>query len=129
MDALGRSDLLNKAAVGLLEQLDDPYAHLYPPKEQDEFRQTHQGNYGGVGMTIEDREGIHVVVRVFHDTPAEKAGFHEGDRVLSVNGEAVRGYTINQVVDRIKGEPGSKVTIRKIEVMELPETSSQAKRR
>jgi carboxyl-terminal processing protease len=111
VDPIGRNDLLNKAAVGLLDQLNDPYAHLYPPAEQEEFRMQHQGNYGGVGMTIEDRDGVHTVVRVFPETPAERAGFHEGDRISIVNDSAVRGWTLERVVGRIKGEPGSKVTI------------------
>jgi carboxyl-terminal processing protease len=111
LDTLPRTELLRRATVGLLDQLDDPYAHLYPPAEQDEFRQQHQGNYGGVGMTIEDRDGVHVVVRVFQNTPAERGGFHEGDRILTVNDSVVRGWRIERVTDRIKGEPGSKVTI------------------
>lgn len=111
VDPMNASELLEKAATGLLEQLDDPYAHLYTPKELDEFTQQHQGNYGGVGMTIEDRDGVHTVVRVFHDTPAERGGFTEGDRILVVNGELVRGWPLEKVTGRIKGEPGTNVTI------------------
>src|SRR5687767_13469518 len=97
VDRVDNSKLLEKAAVGLLDQLDDPYAHLYMPKELDEFTQQHQGNYGGVGMTIEDRDGVHTVMRVFHDTPAERAGLQEGDRILTVNSEVVRGWPIEKV--------------------------------
>ena len=111
IDRIDGGQLLEKAAKGLLEELDDPYAHLYPPKEQDEFTQQHQGNYGGVGMTIEDRDGTHVVTRVFRDTPAERGGMLEGDKIFSVNGEVVRGWPIEKVTGRIKGTPGSKVTI------------------
>src|SRR5688500_2332962 len=111
VDKLDGSQLLEKAAVGLLDQLDDPYAHLYPPKEQDEFTQQHQGNYGGVGMTIEDRDGVHTVVRVFPNTPAERAGFQEGDRIIAVDGAAVRNWPLERVTGRIKGEAGSKVTL------------------
>src|SRR5687768_14905384 len=91
VDKMEPSQLLEKAAMGLLDQLEDPYAHLYKPAELSEFTQQHQGNYGGVGMTIEDRDGVHTVVRVFPETPAERAGFAEGDRIYSVNGEVVRG--------------------------------------
>ena len=111
VEKLDGSQLLEKAAVGLLDQLDDPYAHLYPPREQDEFTQQHQGNDGGVGMTIEDRDGVHTVVRVFPNTPAEKAGFLEGDRILKVDGAEVRGWPLERVTGRIKGEAGSKVNL------------------
>jgi carboxyl-terminal processing protease len=111
VEPLDGSEILEKAAKGLLDQLDDPYAHLYPPKEQDEFTQQHQGNYGGVGMTIEDRDGVHTVVRVFRDTPAERAGFQEGDRILTVDGAVVRGWALEKVTGRIKGQAGTKVTL------------------
>jgi carboxyl-terminal processing protease len=111
VDRIESSALLQKAAVGLLDQLDDPYAHLYLPKEMDEFTQQHQGNYGGVGMTIEDRDGVHTVMRVFHDTPAERAGMMEGDRILTVGDSVVRGWPIEKVTGRIKGPPGTPVTI------------------
>ncbi|HSL71883.1 MAG TPA: S41 family peptidase [Longimicrobiales bacterium] len=111
IEQMDGSQLLEKAARGLLDELDDPYAHLYSPKEQDEFTQQHQGNYGGVGMTIEDRDGVHTVTRVFRDTPAERAGMAEGDRIYSVNDSVVRGWPIEKVTGRIKGPPGSKVTI------------------
>ena len=112
VDRLEGGQILEKAAKGLLDELDDPYAHLYPPKEQDEFTQQHQGNYGGVGMTIEDRDGTHVVTRVFRDTPAERAGMLEGDRIYSVNDSVVHGWPIERVTGRIKGPAGSSVTIK-----------------
>jgi carboxyl-terminal processing protease len=111
VDKMQPSELLEKAALGLLDQLEDPYAHLYKPAELSEFTQQHQGNYGGVGMSIEDRDGVHTVVRVFPDTPAERAGFAEGDRIYSVNGEVVRGWPLEKVTGRIKGEAGTPVTI------------------
>src|SRR5687768_16575676 len=112
VEPVATDKLLEKAAVGLLDQLDDPYAHLYTTREDvSEFTQTHQGNYGGVGMSIEDRDGVHTVVRVFPDTPAERGGMQEGDRIYSVDGQVVRGWPLEKVTGRIKGEPGTNVTL------------------
>jgi len=111
VDQIEANQLLEKAAYGLIEQLDDPYAEIYSPKELDEFSARHQGNYGGVGMTIEMRDGVPTVTRVFPDTPAERAAMMEGDELMAVNAEPVLDWQIEKVTDRIKGEPGSKVTI------------------
>lgn len=111
VDQIEANQLLEKAAYGLIDQLDDPYAEIYSPKELDEFSARHQGNYGGVGMTIEMRDGVPTVTRVFPDTPAERAAMLEGDELMAVNGEGVLNWQIEKVTDRIKGEPGSKVSI------------------
>ena len=74
VDTLQQNQLFEKAARGLVQQLDDPYSELYTPAQLKRFSTVATGKYGGIGMQIEQQEGAIVVVRVFDHTPAEQAG-------------------------------------------------------
>src|SRR5688572_2131811 len=66
VDSLSRSQLFERAARGLLRELKDPYADLYSPEELSKFqRNTLRNNYGGVGMQIENQEGLITIMTVF----------------------------------------------------------------
>jgi carboxyl-terminal processing protease len=110
VDSLGTGPLLEKAANGLVAGLNDPYSELFSPKETKAFNTSTGGRYGGVGMAIEDQHGAIVIQRVYPHTPAEKAGIHEGDRIIEIDGESTTGWKTQQVSDRMQGEPGSKVS-------------------
>ena len=112
VDSLDASAVYEKAAEGLLAQLEDPYAELYSPEELDEFTATHQGHYGGLGMLVEMRDGVPTVARVYPNTPAEGAGMHVGDRVRAVDGELVAGWPLERVTGRMKGPAGTDVALR-----------------
>lgn len=112
VDSLGTGLLLQKAAHGLVAQLNDPYSELFSPAETEDFNTTTGGRYGGVGMLIEDQQGAIVIQRVYPNTPAERAGIHEGDRIIEIDGESTRGWKTSQVSDRMQGEPGSRVKVR-----------------
>src|SRR5690554_6588120 len=74
VDSLDASALYEKAALGLIEELGDPYTVLYTPEEIESFTIAHEGHYGGVGMLVGNNEGFAVVERVFPNTPSERAG-------------------------------------------------------
>jgi carboxyl-terminal processing protease len=109
VDSLGTGPLLQKAAHGLVAELNDPYSELFSPAETRVFNTSTGGRYGGVGMQIVEQEGAIVIQRVYPNTPAERAGIHEGDRIVEIDGESTRGWKTSQVSDRMQGEPGSKV--------------------
>ncbi|MBX6333392.1 MAG: S41 family peptidase, partial [Gemmatimonadaceae bacterium] len=100
-----------KAARGLVRELQDPYAALYSPKQLQEFTLTTGGRYGGLGMLVEDQQGTVVVSRVYPHTPAEGAGVQEGDRIIGIDGQSTRGWKISQVTDALKGTPGTQVQV------------------
>ena len=101
-----------KAARGLVRELNDPYSELLAPKESEEFNRTTGGRYGGTGMLIgEQGTGIIVVDRVFPNTPAEEAGVREGDRIMSVNDTATAELTLSKVSDLLRGTPGTQVSV------------------
>jgi carboxyl-terminal processing protease len=101
-----------KAARGLVTNLNDPYAGLYSPAELASFnRNTLRNDYGGVGMQIQDQLGRFVVATVFAGSPAALGGVEAGDRIVEVDGSPTHGLKIDEVSARLVGKPGSPVQV------------------
>ena len=112
VDTVDAGSLYEKAAKGLVHELNDPYTVLFTPKELQSFNTQTGGRYGGVGMQIEDVKGNITVSRVFPHTPAEDAGIREGDRIVQVDTASTKGWKLEQVSDALKGTPGSRINVR-----------------
>jgi hypothetical protein len=106
VDTLDVSDVYERAAEGLVDRLEDPYADLFSPEEMEEFTVAYEGHYAGVGMLIETQEGATIVRRVFPNTPAERTGVQMGDRIVQVDGRAVRRLAAGEGVERAQGRAG-----------------------
>jgi carboxyl-terminal processing protease len=113
VDTLPASDVYEKAASGLVKELNDPYSELLTPKDLKQFSSRTGGRYGGLGMLIEPEPETKTVrvVTVYPNTPAEGGGVHEGDLIIRVDSLSTRGWTINQVSDSLTGTPGTKVRV------------------
>jgi carboxyl-terminal processing protease len=112
VDSIAPDAMYEKAARGLVRGLNDPYADLYSPQELSSFSRNSLGNsYGGVGMLIEDQQGIFTVAKVYPHTPAEAGGVQLGDRIVSVNGTSTTGLKLEGVSSRLTGTPGSSVKV------------------
>jgi carboxyl-terminal processing protease len=112
VDSVTAASLYEKAARGLVHELNDPYSVLLSPKELATFNAQTGGKYGGVGMEIGEVQGYVTVQRVFPHTPAEQAGVIEGDRIVQVDTANTKGWTTAQVSDVLKGVPGTKVSVK-----------------
>jgi carboxyl-terminal processing protease len=112
VDTVDAAGLYERAARGLVHELNDPYTVLFTPKELAAFTTTTGGRYAGVGMQIEDIKGQITVNKVFPNTPAANAGITEGDRIVQVDTAQTRGWKIDQVSNALKGPPGTKVNVR-----------------
>jgi carboxyl-terminal processing protease len=112
VDTVDAAGIYEKAARGLVHELNDPYTQLFTPKELALFTQNTGGRYAGVGMSIENVNGQITVAKVFPNTPAAQAGITEGDRIVTVDTAATRGWKIEQVSNALKGAPGTKVNVR-----------------
>src|SRR5437773_1119489 len=112
VDTLTSSELLGRAAQGLVKELHDPYTELFTPKESEYFARGTNGRYGGTGMLLgeDDDHGI-TVQKVFPNTPAEEASVAEGDRIVGIGDTATTRWGLTKVSDRLRGTPGSKVTV------------------
>ena len=115
VDSLQGNEVFEKAAHGLVRELNDPYSELLAPKQNEEFNRSVGGRYGGVGMLLEEQKrgaGTNIVVaRVFPNTPAEEGGGQEGDRIVRVDTMPATDVKIDLVSDALRGVPGTKVNV------------------
>jgi carboxyl-terminal processing protease len=112
VDTVNAAQLYEKAARGLVGQLQDPYSELMSPSQVRSFNSSTGGRYGGLGMSIEEQQGKGITVaKVFHNTPAERAGIREGDVIVMVDTVTTRGWTSKKTADALTGTPGTKVTV------------------
>ena len=104
-------DLVHGAVKGMVEAWKDPYTRFVtPPQLRDEEIEM-EGHYGGLGMYIGERDGQVLVISPMEDSPAERAGLKPKDQIVKVDDEVVIGWNSERVVQRLRGEPDTKVTI------------------
>jgi carboxyl-terminal processing protease len=97
---------------GLFESLDDPYSVYMTKEEFKDFNEATSGNYAGIGIYVNlDDDGFIEVVSPIEDTPAERAGFKSGDKIVKVNDLDVSKVNFEEAIDTMKGEPGTDVDI------------------
>jgi carboxyl-terminal processing protease len=111
VDSLSEAELYELAIEGLIGELNDPYATYLGPEEVRELTERTTGNYGGLGMQIDVRDGWITVIAPIADTPAEAAGIESGDRIVEVEGESTFGWRNEQAVRELRGAPGTEVRI------------------
>lgn len=112
VDSLDQSDIYEKAARGLITQLHDPYANIFPPQKSEDFDVTYEGKYAGIGLLLEDADTGVQVSKVYPHTPAQKAGVMAGDHIVSVDGKDMRRGTMADVSRATRGVAGTTVTVR-----------------
>src|SRR6185437_11706244 len=89
----------------------DPYSVFLKPEDFRQLSEATTGNYSGLGVQIDVRDGWITVVAPLPETPADRAGIQTGDQVIEVNGKSTEGWTSDQAIKTLRGEPGSKVSI------------------
>ncbi len=115
VDSLQSPEVFEKAARGLVRELNDPYSELLAPRQSEEFNRSTGGRYGGVGMLLEEQKSgavtSIVVSRVFPHTPAEDGGVHEGDHIVRVDSLPTADAKIDKVSDALRGVAGTMVHV------------------
>ncbi|HCE12140.1 S41 family peptidase [Enterococcus sp.] len=104
--------LIEGALQGMTDALDDPYTTYLSESAADELDQSLSGSFEGIGATLSLVDEYPEIAQApIKNTPAEKSGLRMGDRILKVDGEDTQGQTLSEVVAKIRGEKGSKVTL------------------
>jgi len=100
------------AIEGMLDSLgDEGHTRFLTPEERRENEQGLSGNYVGIGVQLEDRDGRVVVASPIEGSPADRAGIESGDVLVAVNGRSVSGQELDRIADRVKGPEGTRVKI------------------
>jgi carboxyl-terminal processing protease len=120
--------LITEAINGMLTGLDPHSAYL----DADAFKDLQvgtQGQFGGLGIEVSMEDGFVKVVAPIEDTPAYQAGLKAGDLIIKLDETPVKGMTLNDAVKRMRGKPGTKITLtvmRKGELKPLTFTLTRA---
>jgi carboxyl-terminal processing protease len=102
--------LIKGAIDGMLSAL-DPHSSYVEASDFDQLKTTTDGNYGGLGLTVSIEDGAVKVVAPTEDTPAWKAGIKAGDYITHINGELVYGLDLDDAVAKMRGDPGTSITL------------------
>ncbi|MFP4363603.1 MAG: S41 family peptidase [Spirochaetia bacterium] len=121
VDEIESEVLLEGALQGLFDSLDDPHSTYLTASDVQDLTDTTSGQFGGVGLYIDkpseetqEARDIPAYVRVvapIEATPAYRSGINAGDFITHIEGESTVEMNINEVVDTLRGEPGTEVTV------------------
>ncbi|HVL08714.1 MAG TPA: S41 family peptidase [Burkholderiaceae bacterium] len=120
--------LLTEAIKGMVSSL-DPHSAYLDKKDFNELQEGTRGRFAGLGIEISQEEGLVKVINPIEDTPAFRAGIQPGDLITRIDDKPVRGMPLEQAVKRMRGEPGTKVTLtiyRKSDERTFPVTITRA---
>lgn len=110
VDDVEPSTVMRKGIDAMLSSL-DPYTNYISEAEMEDYRFQTTGKYGGIGSIIQNMDSFIVISQPYQDYPADKAGLKAGDKLISVDGIAIKGKSTSDVSNLLKGEPGTKVTV------------------
>jgi carboxyl-terminal processing protease len=110
VDEVPPKELIYSAIKGTLRGL-DPHSSFLDPESYREMQVETSGSFGGLGIEITLKDDILTVVAPIDGTPAYRAGLHTGDRIVKIDGLSTKDMQLVDAVKRMRGKPGTKVTI------------------
>lgn len=102
--------LIETAINGMLQSL-DPHSSYMPPKDFRDMQVQTRGEFGGLGIEVTMEDEVVKVVTPIDDTPAAKAGILAGDLIIQLDGEAVKGLTLAEAVEKMRGPVNTDITV------------------
>jgi len=110
VDNVKSKDLIYGALKGMVQSL-DKFSEFMDPESYAEMKVETEGEFGGIGIEIGIKDDILTVIAPIDDTPAYKAGLKAGDRIVKINKDITRGITLLEAVKKLRGKPGTPVTV------------------
>jgi len=110
VDEIDQAKAMDSAINGLLQSL-DPYSAYMNPETFEESNTETSGEFGGLGIEVSMEAGVVKVITPIDDTPAARAGVKAGDYIVKINKEQVRGKTLMEAVNLMRGPVGSPIEI------------------
>lgn len=110
VDKVDDKQLMEGAIQGMLNTL-DPHSAFLNKSDFQSLQTQIDGEYGGLGLSVTLEEGTVKVIAPTADTPADKAGVKSGDYITHLDGELIVGGTLDEAVNRMRGEPGTAIKL------------------
>lgn len=111
VDSIGDAELYEKAMLGMLQELRDPHSMYLKPERVSSLEERISGNYAGIGAQVDNRDRWATIIGTIPGTPAEQVGLRSGDRITEIDGRSTRGWTRDEAIKALRGEPGTAVTL------------------
>jgi carboxyl-terminal processing protease len=102
--------LFENAVRGMLTGL-DPHSSYLDTEEFADLKQTTSGKFGGLGIEVTPEDGLIRIISPIDDTPAQRAGIQAGDLIIRLNDTPVKGLSLKEAIDMMRGEKGTQITL------------------
>ncbi len=110
VDEIDQAEVMDSAINGALQSL-DPYSAYMNQEIFNESQTETSGEFGGLGIEVSMEAGVVKVITPIDDTPASRAGIKAGDYIVKINAEQVRGKTLMEAVNLMRGPVGTSIEI------------------
>lgn len=102
--------MIETAIDGMLSSL-DPHSSYLSAEDFEDMQVNTKGEFGGLGIEVTMEDGLVKVVSPIAGSPADEVGVQAGDLIFEIDGEAVRGMTLNDAVNKMRGKIGTDIQI------------------
>jgi carboxyl-terminal processing protease len=110
VEEVNMDNLVKGAINGMVETL-DPHSSYLTPEMLKQVEVETKGVFGGLGIEIGVKDGLLTIIAPIEDTPAARAGLQSGDKIVRIENDSTKNMNVMDAVKRLRGEPGTKVTI------------------
>ena len=119
VEEVDTKDLIYGAIKGMLKEL-DPHTHFLSDEMYKSFQSSTSGEFGGLGIEVNLKNDALTVLSAIEDSQAWKAGIQAGDKIITIDDESIKGLSLSEIGQRLRGEIGKVV---KIQIMRQSEKS------
>ena len=111
VEEVDEGTLYQSAIDGVIQDLGDPHSSFLPARDYEDLRIRTEGEYGGVGLEVVDRDGWVTVVSPIPGSPGARSGLRAGDRFFEIGGVPADTMNTDQAVELLRGRPGTEVEV------------------